>query len=293
MKNIPHMRRILPLLLLACMPALAQAEACQDPRPLRFSLIPKKNMAEQLEHYRPLLNQLEKQLGRRVETFQPTSYSSVIEGMLAGSIDIAELGAASYALAKNRDPAAIEAFATHAHVRGTFNPEGKYYRSMLIVKSKSGYNDVTSLLGKNVNLTDPASTSGAVVPRSLFARHVGMPLERYFSHVLYAGSHENAAQSVFNSFADAAFVASTRLDETIASGKFSPGDFRILWRSEPIPNEPTVFRANLCEPLKEQIRKVYFSNSPELAPTLQKLKATEFMPAGDNDYAAIRKLVRE
>lgn len=293
MKTIPASRRVLPLILLMCMPGFSRADTCQDPHPLRFSLIPKKSMAEQLEHYRPLLNQLEKQLGRKVEIFQPTSYSSVIEGMLAGSIDIAELGAASYALAKKRNPAAIDAFATHAHVRGTFNPEGKYYRSMLIVKSTSGLDDIPSLYGKNVNLTDPASTSGAVVPRSLFPRTVGVPLERYFSHVLYAGSHENAAQLVFNGFADAAFVASTRLDEAIASGKFRADDFRILWKSEPIPNEPTVFRANLCEPLKDQIRKVYFSNSPELNPTLVKLKATKFLPADDEDYAAIRRLVQE
>lgn len=293
MKHIARPACACLLMLFAAVPGASHAENCQNPHPIRFSLIPKKNMAEQLEHYRPLLSQLEKKLGRQVIIYQPTSYSSVIEGLLAGSIDIAELGAASYSLAKNRNPEAIEAFATHTHMRGTFTPEGKYYRSMLIVKHSSDYRDLRSLREKNVNLTDPASTSGAVVPRTLFARIVGMPLEQYFSHVLYAGSHEKAAQSVYKDFSDAAFVASTRLDEAIASGKFKPGDFRILWESEPIPNEPTVFRSSLCAPLKAQIRAVYFSQDATLTPVLAKLKATQFIPASDSDYAAIRELVSE
>jgi phosphonate transport system substrate-binding protein len=293
MSSSSLLRHILPVLMMAGIPSICMAETCDDPNPIRFSLIPKKNIAEQLDHYRPMLALLEKKLGRKIETLQPASYGSVIEGLLSGSIDIAELGAGSYALAKNRDPSSIQAFATYSHLRGQYNEEGKYYRSLLIVRKDSKFQSVDALMGSSVNLTDPASTSGAIVPQKAFPRTVGMPLDSYFHRVLYAGSHEMAAQSVKKRFSDAAFVASIRLDEAIDAKKFSRDDFRVLWKSERLPNEPTVYRGKLCESLKARIREAYFSESAELLPMLAKLKAVKFLPASDEEYVPIRELVKE
>lgn len=265
----------------------AGPKPCEDPTPIRFALIPKKNMIEQLNYYQPLFRLLEEKLNRKVEVLQPTSYGTVIEGLLSNAVDIAELGAGSYALTKKRNPNAIEAFATYSHSKGPFTEEGKYYRSILIVKSSSPYKTFDDLRGATLNLTDPASTSGAMVPQKLFPAKVGMPLNIFFERVLYSGSHEAAIKLVQKGFSDAAFVASMRLDEEIKAKKIKADDFRVLWQSNNIPNEPTVYRTNLCEPLKSKIREVFFNHSAALTPMLKNLNVVKLLETNDADYQAV------
>lgn len=266
---------------------------CEDPRPLRFSLIPKKDLDTQLRNYRPLVSLLEKKLERRIETVYSNSYSAVIEGLLAGGIDIAELGAASYSLAKKRDPDAIEAFVSHAHTEGRYTPQGVNYHSLLIVKASSRFMTIGDLKGQDISLTDPASTSGSVIPRKVFSNVIGKPLEEYFNHILFAGSHERAAQAVMRGHTDAAFVASTRLDEALDKRMFEPNSFRVLWKSDKIPNEPTVFRANLCGHVKQKIREVYLGDDPALKSVLHKLMHKNFTPVTDSNYRRIQALVAD
>ncbi|MFI3187442.1 MAG: phosphate/phosphite/phosphonate ABC transporter substrate-binding protein [Methylococcaceae bacterium] len=277
--------RILTLLFILLIP-VARAEKCSDPNPLHFSFMTKTNAAEQAQHYQPLLNLLEKKVGRKIEIILPTSYDTAIEGLLSGQIDFAEMGPAAYAQAKHRD-SSVEVFATYARPKGTFNEQGIYYHSLLIVRADSPYKEINSLSKAKISLVDPASTSGALIPRVLFAKDAGMPLEDFFGGIVYSGSHERSAQAVLNGHSQAAFVSSALLDESIVKGLFKNTDFRVLWRSAIIPNEPTAYRNNLCKQLKEQIRAVYFNGGEELAPLLAKLKAERFVPVNDEDYKII------
>jgi phosphonate transport system substrate-binding protein len=246
----------------------------------------KTNAIEQAQHYRSLLNFLEKKIGRKIEIILPTSYDTAIEGLLSEQIDFAEMGPAAYAQAKHRD-SSIEVFATYARPQGTFNEEGVNYHSLLIVRANSPYKDINSLSKKKISLVDPASASGALIPRVLFSRITGVPLKDFFGSIVYSGSHERSAQTVLNGHTQAAFVSSALLDESIVQGMFNRNDFRVLWKSAPIPNEPTVYRNKLCSQLKEQIRSVYFNSGEEIAPLLSKLKAERFVPVNDKDYKII------
>ncbi len=275
----------LALVYISHMP-VAQAEKCSNPNPLHFSFMSKTNAVEQAQHYQSFLNFMEKKIGRKIEIILPTSYDTAIEGLLSEQIDFAEMGPAAYAQAKHRD-SSIEVFATYARPQGTFNEEGVNYHSLLIVKADSSYKDINSLAKKKVSLVDPASASGALIPRVLFSRNTGIPLEDFFGGIVYSGSHDRSAQTVLNGHTQAAFVSSALLDESIVQGMFNSNDFRVLWKSAPIPNEPTVYRNKLCNQLKEQIRAVYFNNREEIAPLLSKLKAERFVPVNDKDYKII------
>jgi phosphonate transport system substrate-binding protein len=281
---------LLGVLLILSLP-LAQAEECSSPNPLHFSFISKTNVTEKARDYRPLLDLIQKKTGRTVEIILPTSYDTAIEGLLSGQIDFAELGPASYAQAKRRD-SSIEAFATYARGQGAFNEAGFNYHSVLIVKTNSPYQDIKMLAKTKVSLVDPASTSGSLIPRVIFSAVTGMQLENYFSGIVYSGSHERSAQSVLNGYTDAAFVSSAYLDEGVSQGAFKSTDFRVLWKSAIIPNDPIVYRNKLCEPLKAQIRAVYFSDGKELAPLLSKLKIEKFVPVKDENYKIILEMVK-
>ncbi|MBP0600856.1 phosphate/phosphite/phosphonate ABC transporter substrate-binding protein [Herbaspirillum sp. LeCh32-8] len=279
--------------LLASSPAVAKGQgACERPQRLRFAVIPQGNDDRQVRAMEPMLELLEKQLKIPVETVTPSSYGSVIEGMLSGTIDIARLGPASYVTAKRGDPM-ITPFASQEQVSPYFAPGGAsaFYYSLLVTRQQGPYDSIASLRGKVLALADPDSTSGALIPRHNFARENHLQLGSYFSRVGYSGNHEQSVLAVMSRNVDAAFVASANLSDMIAAGKVKLSDLRVLWRSKPIPFDPYVYRGQLCADIRNTIRAVFFNGkSPQVKAALLGLGATRFVPVTDANYKIIREL---
>lgn len=283
---------LLSLLLLLVTPALAaprQAQRCDNPRPLRLALVPLKDPATQARQYRPLIRELEEATGRHVQSVPATSYGAVIEGLLAGDIDLAEMGPASYAIAMARG-AQIQPVASFSLQQGPATPDTRAYHSVLITRSDHAAKDLAQLRDHTLSLTDPASTSGAILPRKAMQGLTGLPLESYFSRITFAGSHDRSLESVRSGRVDAAFVSSTSIDDAVRRGKLRMDEIRIHWRSKPIPYDPFVVRSALCQPLRDQIRRVFLGNSETLRQMLREMGMTGFVPARDEDYREIRML---
>ncbi|MEW6765498.1 MAG: phosphate/phosphite/phosphonate ABC transporter substrate-binding protein [Pseudomonadota bacterium] len=296
MKTMKHILLYLVLIAPLCFgisPALAEPAACEDPSPLRFGLIPRTNLAQQMEDHRPLFTQLEKTLGRKVVVVQGSSYGTVIEGLLAGTIDLASMGPASYALAKNRGPS-ITAFMTWTMQGGHFiEPGSPTYNSLLIVREDSNLRDIGDLKGRNLSLTDPASTSGVVIPRAEFSRALGKRLEEHFGRITYSGSHDRSIDALMKGYVDAAFVASEHLENAVRAGVLKGNDVRVLWRSSPIPHDPFVYRGELCPELREKIREAFLSDSPETRRMLTNLKAEHFVPITDEAFSYLQDILSQ
>lgn len=274
-------------LLLAARPAAA-GNNCDDPRPLRLALTPIKNAEIQATQYRPLIQQLEKQLARRVELVPAPSYGTVIEGLLADGVDLAELGPASYAIARSRG-ARITPFASFA-LRKPGSEPASSYRSLLIVRRDRGLDTIESLRGSTVSLTDPASTSGTILPRQAISRLTGQSLETYFQRLSFAGSHDRAIEAVQKKRVDAAFVASSRLDEALRQGTVQTDELKVIWQSLPIPYDPFVLRDRLCPALAAGIKQVFLGDSRALHGMFSELNMKGFIAVGDGQYREIREL---
>ena len=76
-----------PLLL----PVLAQAQT-RDPARLRLALLPDENASTIVQNAQPLRAHLSQVLGREVQVVVTTDYSSMIEAMRFGRIEIAYFG---------------------------------------------------------------------------------------------------------------------------------------------------------------------------------------------------------
>jgi phosphonate transport system substrate-binding protein len=274
---------------LCCAGALRAAD-CIDPKPFRFAVIPKKSVQTQQSEYRPLTALLEQALARRIEFVPASSYGAVIEGLLAGNIDLAELGPASYAAAKARDPG-VTAFASTTQPQGPFTDSSLYYRAILVVRKHKGPNSLAALRGASVSLIDPDSTSGALVPRDAMAHRTGMPLERYFGRVTFAGSHDRAIQAVQKGLVDAAFVSSLRLDEALRQGSLRADEIGDVWQSQPLPHDPFVYRGALCPKLISQLNRVFFEEDAALQPMFRSLGIGGFVRVSDDNYREIRDLI--
>lgn len=269
---------------------VAGAASCDNPERLKFSFVPQGDVRNDTEAFQPLINRVQALVGKPVSIITPSSYASVIEGLQAGTIDFALLGPASYAAAKNADPD-VMVFATYFKKGGAFDSDGTFYSSVLVTKGGGRFNDIGSLRGTTLALTDPNSTSGYLVPKKTFPKASGQALESYFGKIVYAGDHDHAALAVLSGQVDAAFVASFHLSDLVRAGKAKPTDFNVVWRSEPIPREPFVYRNRLCSTIKEKIINVFLKSSVEQNKSiLDRLQAQRFVPMSDADYKMIRDL---
>lgn len=269
----------------------AVAQDCDDPEALRFSMIPTEETTQELALYEPMVERLSELTGKKVEFYLPTSYASVIEAMLSGWVDIGMHGPYSYVIAKEKDPS-LEVFATYAKHEGHFQKEGAGYQGILVTRSDSGLDSIEKLEGTVLGLTDPASTSGNLLPRVGFTEVIGKDLEDYFSKVVYTGGHDLSAIAVKEGKVDAAFVATHRIDNVIDRGLATMEEYQVLWESPVIPQDPFVYRSSLCPELKENIEKAFLGlHETERGRTyLENVNASRFVKMQDSDYDIIRAL---
>ena len=294
-------QRVLPVLALAAfaaictfaavVPRVALAQACEDPKVLKFSIIPTQESIRELTLYKPVMDLIAKNTGKKIEFYMPTSYSSVVEALMGKWVDVAVLGPESYVIAHGKEPS-IEVFATYYKKKNGVQDAGPGYKSLLITKKGSKFTTIDSLKGSVMLLVDPASTSGALIPEAVFAKKVvNMPLNQYFGKVAFSGGHDLSTLAVADGRADTAFVASHRFMNTVATGKVKVDDFNYLWSSPLIPQDPFVYRATLCAPLKEQIAKTFLTldTTPEGKRYFENVESEKFVKMTDADYDIIRE----
>ncbi len=268
--------------------AMAQ---CENPKALTFAMVPTEETVAELQLYKPVTDRMAKLTGKKIEFFMPTSYASVVEGLLSKFVDVAVLGPYTYIIANSKDPT-VEVFATYAKRKGHLQEEGPGYRAALISKKGTKFTDVKTLKGATIGLTDPGSTSGNLMPRIVFSKVIGMDIDKYFGKVAYTGSHELSSVAVVKGKVDAAFVATHRFDNVVNKGEAKLSDVQVLWQSAPIPQDPFVYRNTLCDDIKKNIRETFLGLTKEgdAKKFLDNVKSDKFVPMKSSDYDIIRDL---
>ena len=266
---------------LTLLPTLTQAQPCSDLATLRVAFIPQEANQTEDGRYEGLIATLRDELARSITLVHVDSYGAVIEGRVDGTIDLAELGPGSYAIARDKG-ADITAFASMSRDSTTGPPS--VYSSVLITLRDAGFRNIDDFRGASLSLVDPASTSGALVPRLFVQRATSKPLETWFGRVSFAGSHDRSIEAVLHGRVDAAFVSDTKLRHGQHDGQPAEELVDIIWRSAPIPSDPYAYQRSLCEPLKQAIRRTFFERQASLQTLLTRRRMIAFVPVTDEAY---------
>lgn len=193
------------------MSLVAAQDATPDPAkadwPTTFivGVYPGDNIENALAAQEPLRAYLEKKLGVHTVVVTGTSYGAVIEAMRAGRADAFEVGPLSYLIANN--VANAEAIAVGNYSTKVDKENLPAYYSVLFTKKGSGIKSIADLKGKTFAFTDPASTSGYLMPSLTIMDAAKLDnkdqLDGYFGKATFAGSHPASVLSVWNGTTDA------------------------------------------------------------------------------------------
>ncbi len=273
-------RRALILAGLAA-PSLAFAQT-RDPRRLRVALLPDENASTIIQNAQPLRAHLERTLSREIELVVTTDYSSMIEAMRFGRIEIAYFGPFSYVLAKSRAPA-IEPFAVGIE-RGT-----PTYNSIVIAGTESPVRALADIRGRPFGFGDQASTSAHLVPRAMLLTRAGLNGERDY-RVVHLGTHDGVARAVQAGQVAAGALSQSILRTLITRNVIDAARIREVAISDPIPNYPMVMQGNLADPLKAAIRAAFLETRD--AEVLRAFRVEGFAPTTDAAYDILRETAR-
>jgi phosphonate transport system substrate-binding protein len=271
------------------LPALADWKA--DYKELVFAAVPDENATGMEKRFQPFMDYLTKEIGVPVKLRIANDYAAVIEGQIAGNIHIAQYGPAAFARAL-MNGAKAEAFGMQVNKDGT-----KGYYSVLYVKKDSPYQKIEDLKGKNLGLVDANSTSGNNVPRFELDK-MGIDPDKYFSNVVYTGSHENAVIALQQGQVDAAFNWWNDDNESMLmrmerKNMAKYADFRIIFKSAQIVNSPVAFLTTLPEDLRATIKTAFFGvdkKDPAAWQTLSDGQQQIWAPTKNADYDVIIEL---
>lgn len=214
--------------------ALTLVHAAEPPLKLGVGLFqPDKDKNDAT--YRPLVDYLEKRLGRKVELRTVDSWEGLAKSLANGETDMALMGPWGYVLANQE---------AGAQVVSTILYDGKpEYFAIFVTHPDSGIKSPADLKGRSFAFGDKGSTSGYLVPLHYFMTQ-GINPETYFSKVLYT-KHQAIETQVTQGVLDAGADYNRNRNAMIEQGLIKPERSIVIWQSSPLPNDAFAVSANL------------------------------------------------
>ena len=259
-----------------------QVEAAQDPNPkiLKVALLPDESPSTVIKNNQGLKEYLEKILGKKIDLVVTTDYSSMIEAMRHGRLDLAFFGPLSYVLAKQKSD--IEAFAA-------LKRKGKTtYQAVVVANTAAQVNSLADVAGKDVAFGDVASTSSHLIPKYMLGQKGLKAGQNYKEH--FVGSHDSVALAVQNGNAQAGGLSKTIFASLVQRKIIDPAKVKVIAESEEFPEYPWTMRSDLAPELKKKIVSAFLNmKEPGL---LKAFKAEGFDVIADKDYDKVRDLAK-
>ncbi|RYE58370.1 MAG: phosphate/phosphite/phosphonate ABC transporter substrate-binding protein, partial [Hyphomicrobiales bacterium] len=216
------MSAIRKLLLASVALSMSTAAFAQDVTVLRIGLDGGENEADQLRRSECVAEPLKAATGvSEVQFFPSPDYNGIIQGLLGGTIDIAIMGASSYAAIYLQDPEAVDPVLTTQQEDGSTG-----YHTIMVARADSGITDLASTKGKKLGFADPDSTSGYLIPNVSLPADIGAPIAEFFSETGFGGGHENLVLGVLDGTWDAGTTFGSGQGEF--SEGYTSGNLRIM-----------------------------------------------------------------
>jgi len=281
-------RRHALALVAAAAAAWLPAAHADSAREINFGFISTEASNNLKTAWQPLLDDLQKKTGLKVNAFFASDYAGIIEAMRFNKVQVAWMGNKSAMEAVDR--ANGEVFAKCVGKDGS---EGYY--SLLVVPKDSPLKSLDDVIRQHANLTlgfgDPNSTSGTAVPGYYaFSKNHVDPVKDFKRTV--RASHETNLLAIVNKQVD---VATNNTEDLFRFGKTHPeqaSQVREIWRSPLLPSDPLVWRKDLDDNTKTLVRDFLLSygKEPREQAIMQNIDYSAFRASSNAQLLTIRQI---
>ncbi len=268
------------------LPALAE-----PPKDIGFGILSTESSQNLKQDWQPLLADMEKRTGLKVNAFFAPDYAGVIEAMRFNKVQVAWLGNKPGVEAVDR--ANAEVFAQVVNADGSMG-----YHALVSVHKDSPYQTMDDVLrhsaALNFGMGDPNSTSGFLVPSYyLFALNRVDP-KTAFKNVRSA-NHEANILAVANKQVDAAVHSSDVLERIEKRQPEAAAKLRVVWKSPLIAGDPLLWRKDLDAATRQRVKQFFlgYGQGPDAArevAILNKLTLSGFRASSDAQLLPTRQL---
>jgi phosphonate transport system substrate-binding protein len=263
------------------------AAACPH-NPLQFAVEPYDTGPALIKAYSSLATDIGAKLGCKVKLIIANTYVAEIETMKAGNLDMGEFGPLGYVLAHqiaNAQP--VAAF-------GDTNGKPDTYNAGIWVPKSSSITSLTQLKGKTLALSSTTSTSGGLYPISALV-NAGFKCTVTTCqgiNIKFAGTHTATLLALTHNTVDAAEVNSQQQASATAAHQFNAADYREIWKSTPIINDPICVYGGLPAAFKAKVKSALLSLTAAQLSTVDTELGTatngKMVPASNSLYNHVR-----
>ena len=251
------------LLATAALVALAASAHAEDLKEFRIGILGGENEADRLRNFQCMTEKLPAALGvEKVSLFPAADYDGVVQGLLGGTLDYAELGASAFAKVYLAKEDAVEPILTTVQTDGSSG-----YYSIMVARKDSGITKIEDIKGKKLGYADADSTSGYLVPLVTLPEALGAPVDQVVASTGFGGGHENLVLEVVKGTFDVGTTwgsgvgdfkdgySSGNLRKMVDKGVLNMDDLVEVWKSPLIPNGPIVVRTSMNEDMKMKFKQ--------------------------------------
>ena len=257
-------------------PAIAQSKR------LRFAVGPLLPTPEDTKKaFTPVFAHLAKALDADFDLQTTTDWAGLAVAMGGGQVDVAWMGPWGYVIANN---------ATDCQAVATVKYDDKpIYYAIVIARPDlevGKFPDDTK--GRSISFADVGSTSGWLIP-TYYAKEVWKIDPRAFWRYNEGATHAANEVAVSAGQVDMATDFDRNRNAMIAAGRIAPDASKIVWTSDPLPNDAIALPADAPKGLMSEVRDILTSIPPEQAKALLPTRYTGFIAALHADYGTIEK----
>lgn len=265
-------------------PALVRA---QPKRPLlKVGLGPQQpTQADTKRVWEPVYKMVGEQIGADIELTVANDWAGISVALANQQIDVAQMGPWGYVLAKQKGDAQAIAMLL---IQGR-----NYYKA--IVVARPGLEVARfpeDARGLSMQMLDVGSTSGWLVPTH-FMRSRGIDPKTHFGKYAEGASAAAAQMATVGGQVDLATGWDTHRNTMLRNGQIKPDSNRVVWESEPLPNEPVVVRRGFDPQLAARLQAALAAIPESKAKEMLPWPYTGFVPTTHEPYAKLETMGRE
>lgn len=271
----------------------SRGELGTEKNPVKLYFVPSVDAKVIEDNSKKFREFLEKNTPYKFQVSIPQSFVAVVEAFGTKRADVAAMNTFGYALA-NKKYGAEARLTVLRHGSAT-------YQSQFITRTDSAIKKIEDLEGKKLAFVDPASTSGYLVPlKTLKDKSIKA------KETVFAMKHDSVVSMVYQGQVDAGATFYSppseggQIEDARRLVKTQYPDVeqkvRIVELSQPVPNDPIVFRKEMPEEMKAKITQAFkdFIKTADGKTAFNEIYGvTELKDATDADYTATLKMYED